>query len=116
LGGGGNIGEGKQGFSWISINDCIRGIVYILENNHISGPVNLSAPTSSTNADFTVAMGKAFNMPTLLTLPARLMKVLGELADEVMLEGQTVVPKKLIDSNFVFEDTDIIRTVKKLIG
>lgn len=55
---GGIIGNGQQGFSWISTEDCVRGIEFVLDNASLNGPVNVVAPSPVTNAEFTAAFGK----------------------------------------------------------
>ena len=58
VGGGGNIGSGKQGLSWISVDDAVSGIEFALNSSKLSGPVNLCAPTPASNAEFTSALGR----------------------------------------------------------
>ncbi len=58
LGAGGNLGSGNQGFSWITLNDAIRAIVFTLTTTSIKGPVNLTAPRPVDNAEFTKALGR----------------------------------------------------------
>ena len=58
LGGGGNIGSGQQGLSWVSVDDAVSGIEFALNSSKLSGPVNLCAPTPASNAEFTSALGR----------------------------------------------------------
>jgi uncharacterized protein (TIGR01777 family) len=69
LGGGGIVGSGEQYFTFISCRDMARAIVHVLKTPKLSGPVNMCAPDSCTNAEFTSAMGKVLNRPTILPLP-----------------------------------------------
>jgi uncharacterized protein (TIGR01777 family) len=69
LGGGGIVGSGEQYFPFISRRDMARAIVHVLKTPKLSGPVNMCAPDSCTNAEFTSAMGKVLNRPTILPLP-----------------------------------------------
>jgi nucleoside-diphosphate-sugar epimerase len=68
LGLGGRSGNGRQWQSWISITDEVRAIIYLL-TAEVAGPVNLTAPTPVTNADFVKALGSALHRPTLLPIP-----------------------------------------------
>jgi uncharacterized protein len=61
LGGGGNIGSGQQGLSWVSVDDAVSGIEFALNSSKLSGPVNLCAPTPASNAEFTSALGRYNN-------------------------------------------------------
>ena len=103
MGIGGKIGNGKQYWSWISITDQINAMLHILDND-ISGPVNLTAPNPSTNAEFTKALGKALGRPTFLPTPKPAVQLrLGKEAAEEMLYFSTrVIPEVLLDSGFSF--------------
>ena len=103
LGIGGKIGDGGQYWSWISITDQINAMLHVLDND-ISGPVNLTAPNPSTNADFTKSLGKALGRPTFLPTPKPAVQLrLGKQAAEEMLYFSTrVIPAVLLDSGFTF--------------
>jgi len=104
LGGGGNVGSGKQYFSYISARDAARSIVHIMNTPSLKGPVNLVAPTPCTNAQFTQALGKALFRPTILPLPGFVVKTLfGEMGEEMLLGGVKAYPAKLLQSGFEFE-------------
>jgi uncharacterized protein (TIGR01777 family) len=104
LGGGGIIGSGQQYMSWISTTDEVKAIEFVLENSHLTGPVNLVAPNAVTNAQFTKALGQVLHRPTFLPLPAFAAKiVLGEMADELLLSSQLVVPTKLSSAGFTYQ-------------
>lgn len=104
LGLGAKIGSGTQYFSWISLTDEVRAIIFALSRQDISGPVNLTAPEPVTNAEFTNALGRALHRPTVFTLPPVMLRAaLGELAGE-MLGSARVVPGKLRQAGFDFRD------------
>ncbi|MDP2884133.1 MAG: TIGR01777 family oxidoreductase [Ignavibacteria bacterium] len=99
---GGPLGSGEQWFPWIHEEDEIRAILYTLERNSLSGPVNLSAPESTTMREFSNALGSALHRPSALRIPAFMLRfLLGEMAD-VVLSGQQVVPQKLMKEGFEF--------------
>lgn len=98
---GGKLGDGRQYMPWISLTDEVAAICFLLERA-IAGPVNLTAPTPVTNAEFTKTLGSVLHRPTVLPLPgfaARL--ALGEFAGEV-LTGQRAVPNALLEAGFRF--------------
>lgn len=100
---GGPLGSGKQWFPWIHIEDEIRGMIHLLEDEKLSGPVNLTAPGPVTMKQFCSALGKAMHRPSWAPVPAFILKtVLGEMADALVLGGQKVLPKKLLESGFRF--------------
>lgn len=111
LGGGGKVGSGDQYFSFISARDVARGIVHTLDDSEgkkLEGVVNVCAPNPCTNQEFTTALGKVLNRPTLIPLPAFMVKLMfGEMGDEMLLGGTRAYPKKLIDSGFEFRHPNI---------
>lgn len=105
---GGKIGDGTQYWSWIAIDDLIQIIYYLLNNEHVRGPVNAVSPNPVTNNQFTKALGRTLNRPTMFPLPAFAARgLLGEMADETMLSSTRVMPQKLLDSGFKFKYTDL---------
>jgi uncharacterized protein (TIGR01777 family) len=103
LGLGGRLGSGRQWWSWIAIDDEVRAIRFLLDGD-LTGPINLTGPAPLTNADFTKALGRVLHRPTILPAPAvGLRTLLGrELAGEVILAGQRVLPRRLLDAGFEF--------------
>ena len=96
LGGGGILGSGKQYMSWISLDDMVGAIQFILKQESLSGPVNLTAPNPVNNKEFTDVLGKVIKRPTILPLPGFAAKILfGEMADAILLSGTQVIPEKL---------------------
>ena len=86
LGGGGNVGSGRQYFSFISARDHARAIVHTLETPSLEGPVNFCAPEPCTNAEFTKALGSVMNRPTILPFPGFAVSLLfGEMGEEMLL-------------------------------
>ena len=108
VGGGGNVGSGRQYFSFISARDHARAIVHTIESKQLSGPVNFCAPEPCTNAEFTQALGKAISRPTLIPLPEFAVSLLfGEMGNEMLLGGTRALPSKLLKSGFKFEHPSI---------
>ncbi|MGB7051203.1 MAG: TIGR01777 family oxidoreductase [Acidimicrobiales bacterium] len=104
LGLGGRLGPGTQFRSWISLEDELSAVVRCLEDDSLSGPVNLTAPEPVTDATFAAALGRALHRPALLPAPATALRlVLGrEMASELLLYGQRVVPTALDARDFEF--------------
>ena len=99
---GGPLGSGDQWFPWIHEEDEVRAILYAIGRSSLSGPVNLSAPESTTMREFSDALGRALHRPSALRIPAFLLRaLLGEMAD-VVLSGQRIVPQKLMKEGFEF--------------
>ncbi|MEU4447754.1 TIGR01777 family oxidoreductase [Actinosynnema sp. NPDC050801] len=99
---GGRIGDGRQYMPWISLDDAISAIRFVVEHD-VSGPVNITAPSPVTNAEFTRTVGHALRRPTPWVAPAFALKaVLGEVAEEGLLSGQRAVPRVLEQRGFQF--------------
>ncbi len=100
---GGRIGSGRQVMSWISIDDWIAAIRFLIEKNSISGAVNLVAPEAVSNAEFSGTLGDVLGRPSSAAVPSFAAKLtLGKMAVETVLAGQRVIPKKLMESGFEF--------------
>ncbi len=114
---GSPLGSGEQYFSWIHEEDLARIYEYIIEREGVSGPINCTAPTPVRNKDMTTALAKALGKPVLMpAVPGFLVKmVMGEFAS-VFLEGQNVLPKKLLDMGFRFRFTEIGEAFQDLLG
>jgi uncharacterized protein len=103
LGLGGIIGDGTQWMSWIALDDVIGAIHHALATDTLRGPVNAVAPAPVTNAEFTRTLGRVLGRPTLVPLPAFAARLaFGEMADELLLTSQRVVPARLQASGFRF--------------
>ncbi len=113
---GGTIGGGRQYMSWIALADLIRIFHFALEKNDLRGPVNATAPNPSTNEEFTKALGRALNRPTVLPVPEFAVKLMfGEMGQTLLLEGCRVVPRRLLDAGFEFEHADLEQTLKSVL-
>jgi uncharacterized protein len=109
---GGKLGDGRQYWSWISLRDEVCALQFLIEQEHLSGPVNLTGPTPRTNAEITAAMGKVMGRPTILPAPAFALKaVLGEFSSEV-LGSARVLPAVLEQSQFRFQDPTIESAIR----
>jgi uncharacterized protein len=107
LGVGGKVGDGEQWWSWVSLDDAIAAYLFALEHP-LEGPVNVTAPETGTNADFTNALGRALHRPTILPAPAFAIRLaFGEMGKAMLLEGQHVVPAKLLRAGFDFRYPDL---------
>lgn len=105
---GGRIGSGKQYMSWVHVNDVIRAVDYLVNENSLSGVFNLTAPGTVSNTQFTQAIGKVISRPTLFPLPAFVVKtVFGEMGQRLLLMGQNVVPHNLLEAGFSFDFPDL---------
>lgn len=103
LGLGGAIGDGRQYFSWISLDDEVRAIEYLLTHD-VAGPVNLAAPEPVRFKEFARSFAHSLHRPSFFKIPgAAATIVAGEMAREMILYSQRVVPSVLTDNGFVFD-------------
>jgi len=117
MGVGGRLGDGDQYMSWIHIDDVVRGIVHVLEHDDCRGVYNLTAPEPATNAAFTHALGNALHRPTVIPVPKFALKVaFGEMAEHLLLTGQRVLPKRLLEAGFTFEHPDLQAALTDAVG
>jgi uncharacterized protein (TIGR01777 family) len=112
---GGPIGSGLQWFSWIHIKDLAEAFVFLMKHPEISGPVNLCAPGPIRNKDLAKALGKALHRPSFMPAPGVMIKlVLGDFGS-VLLGGQRVIPRRLLDSGFEFQYPEIDKALQSII-
>ena len=110
---GGTIGSGKQSFSFIHINDLLNAYKFVIENDY-DGVFNLTAPTPTTNKGLTLALGKILKRPTILPVPEFVLKLIFSEGARVLTDGQSAIPKKLLDLGFEFKFKTIEETIENL--
>jgi len=114
---GGPIGSGRQWMSWIERDDLVRLIVHAMTDRSIAGALNATAPIPVTNAEFARALGRALHRPAFLRLPAAPLRlVLGDFANELLLGGQRVLPRKALASGFMFEHPQLGGALADIVG
>ena len=110
------MGSGKQWFSWVHMEDLLRAFIFVFENKDIHGPVNLCSPNPVRNKDLAKALGKVLSRPSFLKTPAFTLRlVLGEFGS-ILLEGQKVMPAKLLKHGFRFRYPEIMGALQEAVG
>jgi uncharacterized protein (TIGR01777 family) len=117
LGLGGPMGTGSQWWSWIHIEDLIRLFHFLLEKDDAIGPINGTSPNPVTQKAFARALGRQLHRPAFLPLPGFMASlILGEFADEILLNGQRVLPSKSLLAGFTFEFPEIENALSDILG
>ena len=117
LGGGGRIGNGRQWWSWVALDDVVGAILHALENGSVEGPVNVGSPNPLTNAQYTSVLGRVLNRPTIVPLPAPAARLaLGEVADALLLASQRMEPAKLAATGYAFRYPELEGALRHLLG
>ena len=112
---GGPFGSGGMWFPWIHIDDQIRAMIWLLENNHAEGAFNLSSPQIVRNRTFARTLGKVLSRPAFAPAPAFALKAaLGEMSD-MLLHSQRTNADKLVEAGFEFEFDQPLRALKDII-
>jgi uncharacterized protein (TIGR01777 family) len=111
---GGRLGSGKQWWSWITLHDQIRAMIFLM-NSKIEGPVNITSPNPVTNQEFTAALARALKRPAFFPAPAfALRAVLGGFTSEI-LGSKKVIPKVLLDNEFEFDYPHLLAALTELV-
>lgn len=100
---GGPLGSGKQPFPWIHPDDEVGAIRFLIDNAGASGAFNLSAPNPLTNAEFGRVLGRVMGRPSLIPVPGFAFELAFGEVSTVVLEGQRVVPQRLLDMGYTFK-------------
>lgn len=109
---GGRMGNGRQYWSYIALDDEVAAIRHLIDREDLSGPFNLTAPQPLTNGEITDAMARVLRRPKLFAVPAPVLKVvLGEMAGDV-LGSARVVPGRLLESGFEFRFPGIEEAIR----
>lgn len=114
---GGRLGSGKQFMSWIGLDDCIRALIFLIQNERAKGPINLVSPLPVTNQAFTQAIGRAIHRPTLFPAPKWALRLaLGKMADPLLLSSCRATPSKLLDLGFEFQYPELLGFMQHELG
>ncbi len=117
LGLGGRVGNGRQWFSWIALSDMIDLLIFVMEANPLSGPINATAPKPVTNREFTRVLAYVLNRPAIFPVPEFVLRRLpGRMADEALLASERVLPQKALDAVFKFAHPDLFEALQGELG
>jgi uncharacterized protein len=117
MGAGGKLGSGKQYMSWVALDDAVGAIYHTLTGNTLRGPVNVVAPNSVTNLEFTKTLGRVLSRPTLVPVPAFAARLaFGEMADALLLASTRVEPAKLLNTGYRFLYPELEGALRHLLG
>lgn len=107
------LGNGKQWMSWIHLDDMVNAIIFLINNDSLHGTFNFTAPTPVTNKDFSKQLAKSLHRPCFLKLPNKIVKLIfGEMGETLLLNGQKVIPTKLIKSGYKFKFQNIAEALQ----
>jgi uncharacterized protein (TIGR01777 family) len=113
LGAGGRLADGRQWMSWLTLREAVRIVQFALANPALVGPVNAVTPNPVRNSAFTKVLAKTLHRPALFPAPAFMLRLaLGEMADALLLVSQKVMPSKLTEAGYAFEQPDLAGALK----
>jgi uncharacterized protein (TIGR01777 family) len=113
---GGPMGNGRQWFPWIHLDDLMAALLFIFEHPQVAGPLNFCAPHPVTQRELAASLAKSLHRPALMPAPAFMMRlVLGEFS-QVLLGSQRTVPRKLLDHGFEFQYPEIGKALEEILN
>jgi uncharacterized protein len=116
LGVGGPLAGGRQYMSWIHIEDEVGILLWALDNEKVSGPINATAPNPVTNRELSKAIGRAINRPAVMPVPGLVLDLkFGSEFGHVLRGGQRVMPRRALDLGYRFRFTEIDGALKNLL-
>jgi uncharacterized protein (TIGR01777 family) len=116
LGIGGKVGSGRQYVPWISLDDEVAALRFLIDRP-LEGPVNLTGPNPATNLALTKALGTVLRRPTILPIPALAIRLLyGEMGETLATVSQRVLPRRLLDAGFPFRHTTVLAALSAVYG
>ena len=113
---GAKLGNGKQWMSWIHMEDAVGAIIFLMNNDTLNGPFNLTAPGVTNNQIFSSELAVALHRPCFLTMPKLVVELLfGEMGTTLLLNGQKVVPAKLLNSGYQFKFPNVSAALENIL-
>lgn len=113
---GGKLGSGSQYMAWIHIDDLVAMFAWALGNPNVRGPLNGVAPNPVTNADFTVALGRALRRPAIIPVPKLAVQVLFGEMSEILFNSQKAKPAAVLAAGFQFRHPEIYGALKDVVS
>lgn len=116
MGLGGPVGRGRQYVPWVHVDDAVGAILFCLDEEAASGPVNLTAPEPVTNRELAKTLGKVLRRPAFAPVPALGVKVLfGEMA-EVLTTGHRAIPRRLLELGYSYRRPKLEDALREATG
>jgi uncharacterized protein len=117
LGLGARLGSGEQAWPWIAVEDIPPAILHLSERPELAGPVNFVAPQHVTNAEFTDTLASVLSRPSILAVPSFAARLApGGMGGELLLSGARVVPRKLLDSGYIFRFPELKPALRAMLA
>jgi len=118
LGAGGPMGDGRQWMPWVDREDVLRLIEWLIDHDTARGVYNVTAPNPVTNRDFARILGRVLHRPSILPTPAFALRLIlgAQMANEMLLSGQRVVPKRALEEGFQFAYPELDAALKHAIS
>ena len=113
---GGPLGSGRQYISWIHMTDQVGAIRFLMENRKANGVYNLSAPNPVTNRKFAKTLGKVMGRPSLVPVPEFAFRTMFGEVSTVVVDGQRVLPKRLLESGYQFQFPQLEPAIRDTLG
>jgi uncharacterized protein len=113
---GGPLGSGKQPQPWIHLDDVAGAILKAIDDDTLSGPVNVSAPNPVSNAELSKVLGRVLHRPSLLPAPGFALKALFGEGAMPLLTGQRALPRQLLEHGYTFRFTELAPALRDLLG
>lgn len=113
---GGRLGDGQQWMSWIGLQDYVAAVVFLMSNPKLHGVFNLTAPQPATNSEFTETLAKLLHRKAFFHVPTIVLRVLMGEMSTLLLEGQRVLPSRLLDAGFSFRAPSLEKALKIELG
>jgi len=114
---GGRLGSGRQWVSWLTLDEAVSVIRFVLENDEVRGPVNAVSSAPVRNAELTAALARALHRPAILSVPALALRImLGEMARPLLLASQRVVPGRLNALGYRFLHPELANALAALLS
>ena len=116
-GGGGPVGRGEQWWSWVSRDDAVGAVHHALMDRSVRGPINVTAPGATTNAEFTRTLADVLHRPAVVPVPAFAVRLaFGEMGEALLLTSTRVKPASLTAAGYRFRHPELGAALRHMLG
>jgi uncharacterized protein (TIGR01777 family) len=116
LGAGGPVAGGRQYMSWVHLDDVVGAILRCIDDDSVSGAVNVTAPEPVTNKEFSRTLGQVLVRPAITPVPGFALRLLYGEMGSIVTSGRRVVPARLTELGYEFKYTELERALRAAIN
>ena len=113
---GGPLGDGRQWFPWVHVDDVTGALTFLMNNEELEGPFNFTAPEPVTNAEFAKTLGRVLGRPAIMKTPAFMIRLFAGEFGETLLTSHRALPERLVNAGYAFRYPKLKDALREIAG